>query len=513
MRGYEFRAGIESMAHKVCSALGLHPVEITWTNIPTAAISENGNILLANVADDAIVGKPLVNKYAGYIVHELLHRKYTNFRARDGRAYVDRLHNAIEDAWIERKGISAGLTGNIETLLRTLADGLADQALASASDWSDPAQYPFALALWSRGFCKRVPIPANLVPIFDEAQRRVDVCLNSKDTLKLAKWVFDQINQQPQQQPRQQPKQPDNGSETAPEGAQGDESEGEGGTEGENKNAQPTVDQPSKPVSADAESMEVEPSIPVEGGSNQPAFKPGDLGDQGEHLGAIANPLTAFNAGRLRYEVRRLFENSAFDDFAVNRKSGSLNVTALHRINTSDKLFKRHQEHEGIDSAVVILLDVSSSMADAPFVKIGVARDAAAALYETLSRAGVAVSVMAFSHVVSVPVPFGTPLGKARNIISRIKSSGSTADYEALRHAHQMILRRPESRKVVFALTDGEGRPLSARNQIDIGTRAGVTTVGIGIMTNVGHVYPDSIRVDNLSDLASASFNRIKLAA
>lgn len=508
MRGYEFRAGIESMAHKVCAALGLPSVSITWTSITTAAISENGNILLANVADDAIVNKALVNKYAGYIVHELLHRKFTNFGVRDGRPYVDRLHNAIEDAWIERTAIRMNLTGNVESLLRTLADGLADQALAEVVDWSDPAQYPFALALWCRGFCKRVPIPANLVPVFDEAQRRIDHCLNSHVTLAIARWVFDQINQQPQQQ---QPQPDENGSETAPEGAQGDQSDGEGETEGDQQNTQPTVSQPSKPVKGDAESMQVEPSMTVESGSKQPEFTPDILGEPTEHLGTVDHPLTPFNAGRLRYEVRRLFENSAFDDFAMNRKAGSLNVTALHRINTSDKLFKRHQEHEGIDSAVVILLDVSASMKDSG--AITTARDAAAALYETLSRAGVAVSVMVFNHFVSVPVPFGISLGKARNLISRIKSSGSTADYEALRHAHQMILRRPESRKVVFALTDGEGRPNSARQQIQIGTRAGVTTVGIGIMTSVGHVYPDSIRVDNLSDLASASFNRIKLAA
>jgi Mg-chelatase subunit ChlD len=513
MRGYEFRAGIESMAHKTCAALGLHPVSITWTNIQTAAISEHGNILLANVSDDATVSKQLVNQYAGYIVHELLHRKFTDFRAFDGRAYVDRLHNAVEDAWIERKAITVGLTGNIETLLRTLADGLAEKALADIFvDWSAPAQYPFALALWARGFCKRVPVPANLAPIFNEAQRRIDGCLNSSDTLEIARWVFDQINQQSQQQPQQQP---DNGSETSPEDAQGDESSDEGQTEGDEQNApeQPTVNQPSKPVHEDAESMEVEPTLKVDGDSKQPDFRPDDLGEPGDHLGAITYPIKPFNAGRLRFEVRRLFENSAFDDFAVNRKSGSLNVTALHRINTSDKLFKRHQEHEGIDSAVVILLDVSSSMSDNRSEKINVARDAAAALYETLSRAGVSVSVVAFNHNVSVPVAFGTPVSKARNIISRVKSSGSTADYEALRHAHQIILRRPESRKVVFALTDGEGRPASARKQIDIATRAGVTTVGIGIMESVGHVYPDSIRVDNLNDLAAASFNRIKLAA
>ena len=523
MKGYELRSGIESMAHKVCAALNLPQVRIRWVGIPTAAINARGEMYLANVADNATVNKQLINKYAGFVVHELLHRKYTDFNVRDGHAYIDRLHNAIEDAWIECNAISAGLTGNIETLLKTLADGLADQALADVSDWTDPAQYPFALALWARGFCKRVPIPANLVPVFDEAQRRVDTCLNTSDTLAVARWVFDQINQQSQQQqpqqqqPQQQPQkqEPDeNGSESAPEGAQGDQSEGEGETEGgtENDSDQPTIPGNSKPVSADADSRTVEPQMQSDEGSSQRAFSNSDLRKPLFHCrDTKVHTIPAFNAGRLRFEVRKLFENSAFDDFAMNRKAGSLNVTALHRVKTSDKLFKRHQEHEGIDSAVIILIDCSGSMSRAN--RINVAIDTAAALYETLHKAGVAVSVMSFNDEVAVPVPFGTPIAKAKQTISKIIDGGGTADYEAIRHAHTILLNRPESRKVVFALTDGDGHPFEARKQIAIGESLGITTVGIGIQENIKRVYANSIQINNLSQLAEASFKQIKLAA
>lgn len=507
MKGYELRSGIETMAHKVCSALGLPPVTIRWVHIQTAAINDGGEMYLANVADNVTINKQLINKYAGFVVHELLHRKYTDFNVRDGRAYVDRLHNAIEDAWIECNAISAGLTGNIETLLKTLVDDLADQAMTEVSDWTDPAQYPFALALWARGFCKRVPIPANLAPIFDEAQRRVDACLNSSDTLAVARWVFDQINQQPQQQ------QPGDASETSPEGAQGDQTESEGEAEGSTENAsEPTVPGSSQPVGADADSRTVEPQMQSSDESAQQSFSSSDLKKPLYHCRERkVHTIMPFQAGRLRYEVRKLFENSAYDDFAMNRKAGSLNVTALHRINTSDKLFKRHQEHEGIDSAVIILIDCSGSMSR--YDRIDVAIDAAAALYETLHKAGVAVSVMSFNDEVAVPVAFGTPIAKAKQTISTIIDGGGTADYAAIRFAHTYLLNRPESRKVVFALTDGDGSPFDARKQIAIGESLGITTVGIGIQENIKRVYANSIQINNLSQLAEASFKQIKLAA
>lgn len=513
MKGYQLRAGIESMAHKVCAALALPPVSIRWVGIPTAAISQSGEMFLSNVADNATVSKPLINKYAGFVVHELLHRKYTDFNVRDGRSYVDSLHNAIEDAWIERTAIRMNLTGNVEMLLQTLANGLADQALAEVSDWADPAQYPFALALWARGFCKRVPVPANLAPIFNEAQRRVDACLNSSDTLEIARWVFDQINQQPQQQPQQQ--QPDeNGSETGAEGAHGDESSGEGQTEGAGEDApdSPTVPGNGKPAHAETQSRSVEPSMQSDEGSTQRSFSSGDLKKPTFHCrNGKVHTIPPFNAGRLRYEVRKVFENSAHDDFAVNRKSGSLNVTALHRVNTSDKLFKRHQEHAGVDSAVTILIDCSGSMSRND--RITIAIDAAAALYETLHKAGVAVSVISFNDEVAIPVPFGTPIAKAKQTISTIIDGGGTADYEAIRHAHTVLLNRPESRKVCFALTDGDGSPFDARKQIAIGESLGITTVGIGVQVNIKRVYANSIQIDNLAQLAEASFKQIKLAA
>ena len=51
---------------------------------------------------------------------------------------------------------------------------------------------------------------------------------------------------------------------------------------------------------------------------------------------------------KLRYTVRKLFENSGFEEFQNNRKSGVLNVRALPTMAHNDRLFKRRKEHDGI---------------------------------------------------------------------------------------------------------------------------------------------------------------------
>jgi cobalamin biosynthesis protein CobT len=72
---------------------------------------------------------------------------------------------------------------------------------------------------------------------------------------------------------------------------------------------------------------------------------------------------------------------------------------------------------------------------------------------------------------------------------------------------------RPESRKICFVITDGEGDISSTREQCESGTRLGITTIGVGIDLNVSHVYPQAVTVSDLADLGQVSFSKIKLAA
>lgn len=214
---------------------------------------------------------------------------------------------------------------------------------------------------------------------------------------------------------------------------------------------------------------------------------------------------------KLRYEIRRLFENSGTEEFNINRKQGSLNVNALPHIGHSERLFKRRSEVAGIDSAVSIVLDCSGSMSNDDRMQHAI--DVCYALLTTLSQAGVPTSVVTFSGVVSTLKPWNTPYQRVKPLLECVACSGGTNDYAALNFAHGMLLRRPEARKVCFVLTDGEGAPYATHDQCNAGSRLGITTIGIGIQENVSHVYPNAVRVNNLNDMGTVAFNKLKLAA
>ena len=239
--GYQFKRAVVIGIHKICSDLGLRPVEVRWdAGTQTACINKSGSVILANVKDDAVLTQGDLMRYVGMAVHELLHWMYTDFDAVHSAyahgQYIAQLHNALEDAWIEGKGIKAGLTGNIEELLSALINGMVAEGLAYKSrrgegiDWSDPVQYPFVLAVYGRKHAKiKVPLALGLEPIFAEAVKRLNTCVNSWDTLEVAKWVFDQLNNvntQPEDEPVQPPTNP-----TPPSDDEG-EDEGDDGGDG-----------------------------------------------------------------------------------------------------------------------------------------------------------------------------------------------------------------------------------------------------------------------------------------
>jgi cobalamin biosynthesis protein CobT len=180
-------------------------------------------------------------------------------------------------------------------------------------------------------------------------------------------------------------------------------------------------------------------------------------------------------------------------------------------------VFKRRLEVEGIDSAVVICLDVSGSMFDVeswrPKPLIGPAVQTCRALLETLDAAGVKTAVLCFGTQISVPKGFNKNARQASAVLGTVKQGGTTSDYAALRYAHQMLAQRHERRKIAFVITDGRGQPDAVRQQVTSGNALGVTTIGIGIGTNVSDIYGQAVTVKDIADLGNASFKQIKLAA
>jgi cobalamin biosynthesis protein CobT len=227
-----------------------------------------------------------------------------------------------------------------------------------------------------------------------------------------------------------------------------------------------------------------------------------------------------------------LFENTATEDFQTNRRAGSLNVRSLHKVATSDRLFKRRLESEGIDSAVIIMLDVSGSMfnpqntydEDGNAIRddkgepvthcyIDDALKTTAAMLDTLNKAGVKTMVVTFGSYASVLKPWEMPVACALGRVALVSAGSNTNDYSALRFCHEMLHGRPESRKVVFVITDGCGDEYAVREQCRAGENLGISTIGVGIELDVSDSYPVSVTVKNAANLGAVAFKQIKLAA
>jgi Mg-chelatase subunit ChlD len=518
--GIEFRGAVEEILGKINNALGLKPIQVKWAaDISTAAINMNGTVLMADIPDSARVDHATLVKYCGMGAHELCHHAYTEWyavhEANQGGSLLRHLHNAVEDAFIERKAIRAGLTGNIEHLFKSLINGMVTEALSEATDWSNPAQYPFALAIYLRDHATtKVPLAQGLEPIFAEAKKMFSTCDSSIDALQIARWIAAQMKGLPRQessQPggEQQAKgkgQPGEGQE-GPQKGSGDASEGEG--EGD---PQPG---PAKAPTGREDFRPVEPAVEAPdaggaGGDGGSYCEGADLAKPGAHLKPGVNHAVSIAVpAALRYNLKRLFDNSAQTEFGLRRKAGSVDVNSLSRLGVSDKLFKRRSETDGIDSAVVILLDVSGSMFRR---RLQPALECCAALLDALDRAQVATALFTFNGDTSVVKQWSDSKFKALASLTKVHAEGGTNDYFAVRYAHKMLALRPEERKVCIVLSDGCGHVVETARQVKDGESLGITTIGIGIQSDVSRVYPQSVMVDSLSDLGSASFKQIKLA-
>lgn len=523
--GYQFKQAVEELTLKIAAEFGVRVAAIIWNkNIATAGTNQGGDIYFCDVADDAVLYDIDVQRYVGFVVHELLHRKYTDFTVSNTwDQYLDQLHNACEDAWIEHTGIDAKLTGNIGGLLTALLDQMVGEANASVVDWTDPRQYPFIFAVYLRRHINAyVPVPEGLEPIIHEASQRILDCKSSADTLTLAKWILGKLKGLPSN-PQEGPGKP---SKQAQEPQSGD-GQGEGTSAENNGSEDADAGKPSpgkaRAPSAGQEAANVEPSLDAPRDSGGPGSwcEGADLVSSEYHLRDSWIADTPKVPARLRYEVKRLFDNSGTDEFQRNRRAGALNVSALHKVGITDKLFQRRHEIEGIDSAVVICIDVSGSMFDdgkknptyGVSDRIVQASLTAQALLDTLKKAQVATCVIAFGSMTSVIKPFGEHPTKAVPKLTGLSSGGGTNDYFAVRYAHKLLLNRPEQRKIAFIITDGEGNPAEVKKQCAAGTRLGITTIGVGIENNVSRVYPQAVRVTSADDLGKVSFKQIKLAA
>ena len=196
-------------------------------------------------------------------------------------------------------------------------------------------------------------------------------------------------------------------------------------------------------------------------------------------------------------------------------RRGTLHANSLYRLQVGNaRVFQKESEHQGVNTAVHILLDVSGSMAGAP---INLANRACFAVTTALSRIrGVnpAVTVFPATTVTNSVFPImrhGQPLPDRFDILA----SGGTPLAGALWWVLQTMLPLKEQRKMILVITDGmPDNPLAANNAIGVAQKLGFEVYGLGIRDeHITHLLPHTSKVVNdLPDLVPAMFAMLQAA-
>ncbi len=198
-------------------------------------------------------------------------------------------------------------------------------------------------------------------------------------------------------------------------------------------------------------------------------------------------------------------------------RRGRLDTRSLHKIAGHDpRIFLRHIQRPGINTAVHILLDCSGSMRK----RISLACRATHAVATALERTGINVGVTAF------PAEFrdGTEWNSLKPLVRHgqkvhthfsLASGGQTPLGPALWWVMQELLPLKEDRKIILIMTDGDPDcPTATADAMQMAKRIGVELYGIGIMsTSIQSLLPGASTVIwELPEIAPAMFGMLRQA-
>lgn len=262
--------------------------------------------------------------------------------------------------------------------------------------------------------------------------------------------------------------------------------------------------------------------------------------ENGERIGVMAKALERIIAARNR------------STYVPGFKSGRLHSSSLYKLKTGDnRVFRRKEEARTKDTAVLLLVDCSGSMANRN--RIYKASEAAYALSTSLERINVKTQVMGFTTIENYAF-FSEAADQIRELEEKIPGfqggfdrvspllmpifkgfdermtpecemriaglpfidMANNADSESVEIAANILATRKEERKILVVLSDGQPaqhRIYSYAETADrakehlhhvVGRveRAGIEILGIGIEADaVTEYYPKNIVLDDVSEL------------
>ncbi|WP_199153504.1 hypothetical protein [Chromobacterium sp. ASV23] len=254
--------------------------------------------------------------------------------------------------------------------------------------------------------------------------------------------------------------------------------------------------------------------------------------------------------GAMQKDIERILASRSLSSWEAGRRSGRLNGASLHRLAVGDdRVFRRRIDGIKMETALTILVDASGSMSGS---RIHVATSSALALSDTLDRLKIPHEVIAFTTAGCFPSSsgfaessrelsaMGKKYGRSETILMPILKSfndrltdakrdnfaalpmlgilNQNPDGECLIYAAERLRQRPERRKVMLTLSDGEpccpgdyvAQHFHLKHVVDKLNSEGIETVGIGIQTDaVAGFYSKHVVIDKLSDMPTAVMRQL----
>ena len=218
---------------------------------------------------------------------------------------------------------------------------------------------------------------------------------------------------------------------------------------------------------------------------------------------------TMASSAQLRAKLASAMEAQARKRDVLKVSGRRLDGGAAHRLFTDGRIFKRERTLREVNTAVLVLMDVSGSMSTAN--RIYEARKAALAISAGVHQIhGCKVAAAAFPEIVVLKEFDEQP----RPVSGRftINPRGSTPMAEAMIWGATRLATRREERKMLMVVTDGDPNDdHSVRELIKLYAKSAIEVIGVGIQhPAVKCLFEKSIVVNSLDELPVAMFNLLK---
>lgn len=244
----------------------------------------------------------------------------------------------------------------------------------------------------------------------------------------------------------------------------------------------------------------------------------------------------------MRAKLKRAFMAYQRRDWEYNKEFGKLDGRRLvAAVGGAPNVFKRQKDRDDVDTAVMFMNDLSGSMHGE---KASVAAQSSIAFAECLEGSGINYAIAGFCNADPIHgvkperdqywhrteqlniyqfKDFNDSLRSSRGWVGSIDDfvGNNNSDPDAIYWSYYQLASRPERRKVLVVLSDGnpacrthrvnhDSLDRATKEAVQFVEKKGIQTVGIGIMDSaVEQFYKENVVVNNLNDLSGAVFMKL----